>query len=130
MQLLEMTKTESHKKLFESQFELAIPAALQALRLAMTIYGQNSVELVPSYLLLGEASIGLKNYIQAEEYLSLAQWSILKAPDCDQELRAQLHRNFGLLYSSQGNYDEAAKNFAKDVSYDLLCFIFRELDCY
>lgn len=37
---------------------MAVPAALQALRFSMDIHGKDSVELVPSYLLLGEASIG------------------------------------------------------------------------
>ncbi|RKO86379.1 hypothetical protein BDK51DRAFT_24407, partial [Blyttiomyces helicus] len=115
VQLLEITQTEAHKKLFEGQYDLAIPAALQALRFAMDVYGQNSIEIVPSYLLLGEASIGLQQYTQAEDYLSLAKWAVLKAEHCAHGIRAQLHRNFGLLYSSQGNYEEALNQLAQDV---------------
>ncbi|KAJ3296010.1 Zinc finger MYND domain-containing protein 12 [Borealophlyctis nickersoniae] len=114
VQLLELTKTEAHKKLFEGQYDLAIPAALQALRFSMDVYGQNSIELVPSYLLLGEASIGLKQYSQAEDYLSLAKWAVLKAPTCADSVRAQLCRNFGLLYSSEGSFDEALQQLALD----------------
>jgi hypothetical protein len=58
MQLLDIAKTEAHKKLFEGQYDLAIPAALQALRFSISVYGQHSVEVGPGYLLLGEASIG------------------------------------------------------------------------
>lgn len=81
----------------------------------MLVYGPDAVELVPAYLLLGEASIGLKQYAQAEEYLSLAKWSVLKSPGCENSVRAQLHRNFGLLYASQGRFDEAVKQLAHDV---------------
>ncbi|KAJ3024541.1 UNVERIFIED_CONTAM: Zinc finger MYND domain-containing protein 12 [Siphonaria sp. JEL0065] len=117
IQLLELSKTEAHKKLFEGQYDLAIPAALQALRFSMDVYGQDSIELVPSYLLLGEASIGLKQYPQAEDYLSLAKWAILKAPDCEHRIRSQMHRNFGLLYASQGEYGEALAQLAQDIYY-------------
>ncbi|KAI9328727.1 hypothetical protein BDR26DRAFT_873687 [Obelidium mucronatum] len=117
IQLLELSKTEAHKKLFEGQYDLAIPAALQALRFSMDVYGQDSIELVPSYLLLGEASIGLKQYPQAEDYLSLAKWAILKAPNCENRIRSQMHRNFGLLYASQGEYGEALAQLAQDIYY-------------
>ena len=35
---------------------------------------------------------------QAEEFLSLANWSVLKSPACPNAIRAQTHRNFGKLY--------------------------------
>ena len=38
---------------------------------------------------------------KAEEYLSLANWSILKNPDCSNRTKSQLYRNFGKLYASQ-----------------------------
>eukprot|EP00842_Homolaphlyctis_polyrhiza_P001117 jgi/Hompol1/2005/HPOL_005309-RA len=78
LQLLQITKTEAHKLLFEGQ-----ATALQALRFSMDVSGPSSIDLVPSYLLLGEASIGLKQYKQAEDYLSLAKWAILKADHCE-----------------------------------------------
>jgi tetratricopeptide (TPR) repeat protein len=113
--LLEITKIEAHKKLFEGHYDLAIPAALQALRFSMEVYGHDSIELVPSYLLLGESSIGLKQYKQAEDYLSLAKWAILKVDSAPETIRAQLHRNLGMLYSSKGHYDEALRELAYDV---------------
>ncbi|KAI8924410.1 hypothetical protein BC831DRAFT_465792 [Entophlyctis helioformis] len=117
LQLLQITKTEAHKLLFEGQYDLAIPAALQALRFSMDVAGPSSIDLVPSYLLLGEASIGLKQYKQAEDYLSLAKWAILKADHCENSVRSQLHRNFGLLYASQGDYEKALNQLALDVYY-------------
>ena len=56
--LYDLSKTEASKNLNEGQFELAIPAALQSLRFSIDLWGAGSIELVPSYLLLGEASIG------------------------------------------------------------------------
>jgi tetratricopeptide (TPR) repeat protein len=77
--------------------------------------GHESIDLVPTYLLLGKASIGLKQYSQAEEYLSMAKWALLKLKDFSQEIRGLLHRNIGLLYLSKGNYEDALKETALDV---------------
>ena len=60
------------------------------------------MEMVPPYLLLAEANLGLGRFKQAEEFLSLANWSVLKNPGCSNAVRSQLHRNFGKLYSAQG----------------------------
>ena len=94
---------------------MAIPAALQALRFSTLLSGQESIDLVPTYLLLGKASVGLKQYTQAEEYLSLAKWAILKVHECSHEIRGLLHRNIGLIYVAKGNYEEALKELALDV---------------
>ncbi|KAI8824334.1 uncharacterized protein EV422DRAFT_317033 [Fimicolochytrium jonesii] len=77
-QLHEIATTEAHKKLFEGEYVLAIPAALQSLRSAIQIHGPDAAQLIPSYLLLGESSIGLGQLSQAEEYLSLARWALMK----------------------------------------------------
>lgn len=53
-----IAQTDAQKLLYEGEFSHAIPAALQALRCSMTMFGKNALELVPCYLLLGEASIG------------------------------------------------------------------------
>ena len=75
---------------------------------------------MPCYLLLGEASTGLKLFNQAESYLSLAKWAVLKAVNCDNKLRAQLHHNFGLLYASQQEYEKALQEIAMEVYYHAL----------
>jgi len=58
MNILKLTHTAGQKLLFESKYTEAIPAAMQSLRVAVDLYGLASVELVPSYLILGRASIG------------------------------------------------------------------------
>ena len=71
--------------------------------------------MVPPYLQLAEANLGLGRFQQAEEFLSLANWSVLKNPDCSNAIRSQLHRNFGKLYSAKGKLDEALQELAKDI---------------
>ena len=53
-----MTRTLAQKMLFEGKHEESVPAAMQSLRYAIDVYGVATIELVPSYLILGEASIG------------------------------------------------------------------------
>lgn len=56
--MIDLTQTRGQKLLFEGKYEYAIPAAMQSLKFAIQVYGLDSIELVPSYLILGEACIG------------------------------------------------------------------------
>lgn len=56
--LIEFCYTVAQKYLFEGRHEDAVPAALHSLRFRMNVHGLSSVELVPAYLLLAEASLG------------------------------------------------------------------------
>lgn len=117
LELLVTARRTGHKLLFEGKNELAMPAALHSLRFAIDLYGANHIELVPSYLLLGEGSIRLARFKEAEEYLSLAKWALLKCDDAPFEVRAELARNFGLLYAAQGRHAEALRHLANDAYY-------------
>ena len=88
---------------------------MQSLKFSINVYGLSSIELVPSYLILGEACIGLGRLSQAEDYLSQAQWTVLKTPECSSEIRSRLYRNLGMLYAGQGNSDEALKELAESI---------------
>lgn len=114
-QMIDLTRTEGSKLLFEGEHESAVPAALQALRFSIAVYGLSSVELVPAYLVLGEASIGLGRLTQAEEYLSQARWTVLKTPDCDASIKSKMYRICGLLQAAKGNFSDALKNYANDI---------------
>jgi tetratricopeptide (TPR) repeat protein len=81
----------------------------------MDLHKDNPVDLVPSYLILGESSVGMKHYKEAEEYLSLAKWAILKSGNNDDSIRSKLHRNFGQLYAAQEEYEKAIYQLAMDV---------------
>ncbi len=99
--LIDLCKNEAQKQLVQGQFELAVPGALQSLRFSMEVYGPGRIELVSAYVLLAEANLGMQKFKQAEEFLLYANWSMLKNPHCSNELRSQLHRNFGKLYAAQ-----------------------------
>ncbi|XP_058710819.1 zinc finger MYND domain-containing protein 12 [Poecile atricapillus] len=93
----------------------AIPAALQALRFSSRVFGSGSVQLVPIYLLLAEASTGTGRLRQAAKYLSQAQWIILQTPDCSAALQSKLHHGLGLFSIAEGNLDQALYHLANDV---------------
>jgi len=114
-QMIDLTRTNGQKLLFEGKHEQAVPAAMQSLRFAIEVHGLASIELVPSYLILGEASIGLGRLSQAEEYLSQAQWTVLKTPECSHAIKSKLYRNLGLLYAAKGDYDAALRQLADDI---------------
>ena len=57
-QMIELCRTEGQKLLFEGRYDRVVPAALESLKFSIEVYGLSSIELVPSYLILGEASIG------------------------------------------------------------------------
>ncbi|XP_076451715.1 zinc finger MYND domain-containing protein 12-like [Babylonia areolata] len=114
-QMIDLTRTTGQKLLFEGKHEQAVPAAMQSLRFAIDVHGIASIELVPSYLILGEASIGLGRLSQAEEYLAQAEWTVLKTPDVSSAMKSRLHRNLGLLYAAKGDFPEALRQLADDI---------------
>lgn len=120
--MIELTRTVGQKLLFEGKYEYAIPAAMQSLKFSINVYGLDSIELVPAYLILGEACIGLGRLSQAEEYLSQAKWTVVKTPQCKNEIKSQLHRNLGMLHATKGDYKEALHNLAEDIYHASLCF--------
>ena len=74
------------------------------------------MELVPAYLLLAEANLGLSRWSNAEHFLSMANWTLLKNPETPNNvLFSQLFRDFGKLYSGQGKFQEALWQFSNDV---------------
>lgn len=62
----------------------------QALAFSKEIFGDGSIEMVPPYLLLSEANLGLGALQSAEGFLSMANWSILKTPKCSNAIRSQV----------------------------------------
>ncbi|XP_049631474.1 zinc finger MYND domain-containing protein 12 [Suncus etruscus] len=122
MHLIEFCYTIAQKYIFEGKYANAVPAALHSLRFRRNLYGLSSVELVPAYLLLSEASLGMGHTVQAEEYLSQAQWTVLKSTDCSCATHSLLHRNLGLLYIAKENYDEARYHLANDIYYASCAF--------
>ncbi|CAI9533093.1 unnamed protein product [Staurois parvus] len=115
--LIDLTTKEAQRLLYEGRHVDVIPAATHALSFSIDVYGLTSVELVPVYLILAEANIGLGNLTQAEEYLSHAYWTVLKTTDCSNLIRSKLHRNLGLLYSAKGEFEESLRHLSNDIYY-------------
>ena len=61
--MIEYTRSTAQKYLFEGDYQRAIPGAMTSLKLAIEMHGLKSVDLVPSYLILGEASQGNLVYL-------------------------------------------------------------------
>lgn len=121
-ELLELCTETAQKFLVQGKYELAVPGALQSLKFAIEVYGSEATELVPSYLLLAEANLGLRRLKIAEEFLSLANWNILKHPQAGSSMMSNLQRNFGRLYAAQQRYNEALQAFATDIYHSSLEF--------
>ncbi|CAF2751703.1 unnamed protein product [Rotaria sp. Silwood2] len=120
--LIEVTRMIGERHVFQDRFEAAVPAALASLKLAIEVYGPRSVELIPSYLILAEASLGLKQLNQCWEYLSQAQYTILQQHEqTSLAITSQLARNMAQLSIARKEYDEAARHLANDI-YDASLF--------
>ncbi|KAE8593097.1 hypothetical protein XENTR_v10018978 [Xenopus tropicalis] len=113
--LIDLTLKEAQKHLYGGRHADVIPAAMHSLSFTIDVFGLATVELVPAYLILAEANIGLGHLPQAEEYLSQAYWTVLKTTDCSNAIRSKLHRNLGLLYSAKGEFEESLRHFSNDV---------------
>ncbi len=116
IQLIEFTRSIAQRYLFESDYQRAIPGAMTSLKLVIELFGLKNVDLVPSYLILGEASQGLGSFSQAQEYLSQAEWTVMKNPNCPDHICSKLFRNIAMLQLSQGQYEQALRNLANDVN--------------
>jgi len=121
-ELLDLCTETAQKFLVQGKYELAVPGALQSLKFAIEVHGSEASELVPSYLLLAEANLGLRRLKVAEEFLSLANWNILKHPEAGSSMMSNLQRNFGRLYAAQQRYNEALQAFATDIYHSSLEF--------
>ncbi|XP_032057544.1 zinc finger MYND domain-containing protein 12 [Aythya fuligula] len=113
--IIDLTYSTAQKFLWDGKHEKAMPAALHALRFSTEVYGSSSVQLVPAYLLLAEACIGVGHHLQASKYLSQAQWIVLRTPDCSTAVQHRLHRSLGLLCAAEGNFEQALYHLANDI---------------
>jgi hypothetical protein len=115
VKLIEYTRSIAQKYLFEGDYQRAIPGAMTSLKLAIELYGLKSVDLIPSYLILGEASQGLGSLSQAQEYLSQAEWTVIKNQNCPLSILHKIHRNMAMLQMLQNQTEPALRNLANDV---------------
>ena len=64
--LIEFCLSESSNHLSSHQYQLAIPAASEALRYSKQLEGESSILVVEPYLQLAQACLGLKRYTQTQ----------------------------------------------------------------
>ncbi|NP_001007305.1 zinc finger MYND domain-containing protein 12 [Danio rerio] len=120
--LIEMAHLEARKWVSMKRFQDVLPAALLFQHWIMRVYGSCTVELVPAYLLLAQANIGIGSLSQAQEYLSKAEWIVMKTADCSHTVLHQLHRTLGRLHAAMGKQASALTHFANDVYYAIEMF--------
>ncbi|KFP50514.1 Zinc finger MYND domain-containing protein 12, partial [Cathartes aura] len=113
--IIELAYSAAQEFVLDGKHKEAMPAALHALRFSTEVYGSNSVQLVPAYLLLAEASTGVGRLPEASKYLSQAQWIVLRTPDCSVAVQYKLHRSLGLFSAAEGNFEQALYHLANDI---------------
>ncbi|KFV48021.1 Zinc finger MYND domain-containing protein 12, partial [Tyto alba] len=113
--IIELAYSTAQEFVLDGKHKEAIPAAFHALRFSTEVYGSHSVQLVPAYLLLAEASTGVGHLPQASKYLSQAQWIVHKTPDCSVAVQHKLHRSLGLFCAAEGNFEQALYHLANDI---------------
>lgn len=119
-EVVSMADAMANAHINAKRFELAIPAALRSLRTTIALHGDGAVEAVPAYLILAEANLGLARTVQADGFLSTANYILVKQPSAPTRLRSRLHRNFGRLYAAQGNNAAALDAFSRDIYFSTL----------
>eukprot|EP00758_Cryptobia_borreli_P003111 Tbor_TRINITY_DN3535_c0_g1::TRINITY_DN3535_c0_g1_i1::g.2920::m.2920 len=107
--LLNCAQKECCRLLNDGRAKEAVKGGLKTLKLKEDYYGQGSLHLVPVYFHLARTNQFIDNFKAAEEFLSLAQWIIVRDPEADVSLKAELHQTFGLLYASDSKLDAALK---------------------
>ncbi|XP_030211120.1 zinc finger MYND domain-containing protein 12 [Gadus morhua] len=114
-ELLGVCREVARGKLGEGRHQEALPALQLALACGLELYGSGAIPLVPLYLMLGRAYMGLGRLGRARVYLSDAEWSMLQNPGCERVLLHQLHRTLGCLHTSTGDLESALFHLATDV---------------
>ncbi|XP_070767212.1 zinc finger MYND domain-containing protein 12 [Enoplosus armatus] len=114
-ELIEICRSVAQSKLSEGKHQEALPAAQFCLRCSIDVHGPSTVQMVPAYLLLAEANMGLGNLALVAELLSQAEWAVLKSPECGHTVHHRLHRSLGRLHTATGNLEAALLNFANDI---------------
>ncbi|KAM4563842.1 zinc finger MYND domain-containing protein 12 isoform 2-T2 [Odontesthes bonariensis] len=114
-ELSDICRLVAQSKLSQGKHQEALPAAQFCLRCSIDVHGPNTVQLVPAFLLLADANMGLGNLALVAELLSQAEWAVLKSPECGHSIRHRLHRSLGRLHTATGNLEAALLHFANDI---------------
>jgi tetratricopeptide (TPR) repeat protein len=104
------------------KYQLAFPAAIQALKFCKEIDGENALSLVEPYLHLSQAALGMRQLNKAEEFLALARWIVLNHDDCSDKIRSRLYTLKGRVGTAEGNFENAKEDYAQAIYYGSKCY--------
>lgn len=115
--LQEFCLIEASNLLSVQKYQLAIPAAIQALKFSKEVDGERSLAVVEPYLILAQSFLGLKNINKSEEYLALARWIVLNSTECSDLVRSRMYMLMGRVLTAQGKFDDAKPEFSSSIYY-------------
>lgn len=103
--------------------EMAVTAAIEALKMGSELHGHHSLALIPLILQLASCCIDVGNLKKAETCLTQASFIVSKAgAECTSEVRSSLYRVLGRLYTAHQNAPLALQFLADDVYYSSLAY--------
>ena len=101
--LVEIYFNEARKAIVQQRGPDATSLAKETVAYTITLYGKDSAEAIPVYLLLADAQMEEERYAQAQELLSIANWTCIRLGDqVSHQILANLHRKFGKSYLKLG----------------------------
>ncbi|XP_014774047.1 zinc finger MYND domain-containing protein 12 [Octopus bimaculoides] len=115
LELINMCLLHGHRHLFEGNYKLIIPPALQCLRLYKMLFKAEGVEWLPAYLLLAECLLGLGQTNEAANYLSLINWFETKNKVTGTKCNHMVKRTMAKLSMVRENYQQALDELAEDI---------------
>jgi tetratricopeptide (TPR) repeat protein len=110
--IVDLVRGESLRLLELGNLEEAYYGSIQSLKYSEEIFGNQSNELVPAYLLIAKTTYGLRKYRKCEQFLSLANWGIMKNPHAKVSHQADLRFHLGLLYASTDRMEDAIESLS------------------
>lgn len=120
--LVDFCLSETSNLLSVQKYQLAVPAALQALKFCRQIDGTKNMSSVEPFLQLAQAFLGLRELKKAEEYLAQARWIVLNVDNCNDKTRSKLHLLMGRVSATQGDFNGAKVEFAKGIFFASKCY--------
>lgn len=120
--LVEYCLSESSSLLSLQKYQLAFPAAIQALKFSKEIDGENALSLVEPYLHLSQAALGMRQLSKAEEYLALARWIVLNHADCSDKIKSRLYTLKGRVDTAEGNFEAAKEDYSQAIYFGSRCY--------
>ena len=106
----------------KGQFTPALPFYIEALKVSLAIWGENSSQVATVHNNLGETYRELGQYQQAIEYYQLALTSVISTFGEDHSKVQIIRSNLGSAYYQLGQYEQAIEYFELALTADINTF--------